>query len=257
VNPLLAGLWLALTPADAGVALERLGGQKDLNYVVIDARTREVVAARWPDIQAAIPAGSLVKLFTALAYPEAYPELECKGASGGCWRLKPHGRLHFTEALAQSCNAYFLQLAAGVNGETLAVTAAAFGIPAPASQTAVARIGVGDAWRISPLALVRAYAELALRRGDPRADAILAGLERAAQSGTAQEIGKSVPRLRILAKTGTAPCTAERRHAGDGFAVAVYPAVAPRVAMLVRVHNVPGAEAAKAAARLVRTIERR
>jgi cell division protein FtsI/penicillin-binding protein 2 len=58
----------------------------------------------------------------------------------------------------------------------------------------------------------------------------------------------------VLAKTGTAACVAERRDAGDGFAVVLEPAEQPRIALLVRVHGAPGASAAKSAARILRRI---
>jgi len=239
--------WIALLLSFASPAPEQ-----DVNYIALDVRSREVVSARWPDADVAIPVGSLVKPFTALAFPGPFPQFECRGAANRCWRAKPHGELNIVDALSQSCNAYFLQLAARVDADALAVTAAAFGIPPPKSNTPDARIGLGDGWRISPLALTRAYAELAMRAGDPRVDQLLAGLERAARSGTAK--GISNPGDRVLAKTGTAPCTAPRPHKGDGFAIVLYPAEAPKTALLVRVHNVPGAEAAKTAAKLMRTI---
>ena len=246
--PLLIASLLSLSPA----ALDRAVSQSDANYIVIDIHSREVLAARWPDADVPIPVGSLVKPFTALAYVGAFPELECRGAANGCWRVKPHGELNIVDALAQSCNAYFLQLAARVDADALTAVAATFGIPPPNSNTAQARIGLGSDWRISPLALVRGYAELAMRAGDPRVDRLLAGLERAARTGTAQGIGR--PGDRVLAKTGTAPCVAARTHKGDGFTVVLYPAEAPRTGLLVRVHNVPGAEAAKTAARLLRVL---
>ena len=252
--PLLLAALLPSFAGDLSPTIDRAVPQTDLNYIVIDVRTREVVASRWPDADAPIPVGSLVKPFTALAYAGKFPEFECKGSANGCWRAKGHGVLDFTEALAESCNAYFLQLAARVDPDTLGVVAATFGIPQPSARTAQARIGLGDAWRISPLALTRAYAELAMRAGDPRADLILAGLERAAREGTARQMGRGAKGMRVLAKTGTAPCTAERRDAGDGFALALFPAEAPKTALLVRVHNAPGAEAAKPAARILRVL---
>jgi cell division protein FtsI/penicillin-binding protein 2 len=233
----------------ASLSLALSAGQ-DFNYIAVDVRTREVVVASWPDADVPIPVGSLVKPFTALAFPGAFPEFQCQGAANRCWRAKPHGELNIVDALAQSCNAYFLQLAAGVDADALAVVAATFGIPPPKSNTPEARIGLGDGWRISPLALTRAYAELAMRSHDPRADQLLTGLERAARTGTAQGISR--PGDRVLAKTGTAPCAAPRPHKGDGFALVLYPAEAPRTALLVRVHNVPGAEAAKTAAKVMR-----
>jgi len=187
-----------------------------------------------------------VKPFTALAYDRPFPEFVCTGKASRCWLPKGHGREGFRTALAQSCNAYFLNLARDVDTDRLAVTAAKFGIPGPHGERAEDRIGLGDAWRIPPIALVNAYAELAARHEESRVAEILSGMELAAQSGTAKAIGNNA-----LAKTGTAPCIANRKHAGDGFSIALAPAVAPRIALLVRVHGVTGAEAAKSASRIL------
>jgi len=243
----------------------------DVDYIVIDVQTRAVIEQHWsyakgfyasgthatgPDANASdanvpIPVGSLVKPFTALAYNGTFPEFVCKGAGSGCWLAHGHGRERFRDALAQSCNAYFLNLARGTDPGTLAVVAAKFGIAAPEVDSAEARIGLGDGWRISPLALVRAYAELASRAGEPRVSEILAGLELAARSGTASAIGGGA-----LAKTGTAQragmSAGNHNHLSDGFTVVLAPTDAPRIALLVRVRGVTGAEAAKSAARILR-----
>jgi cell division protein FtsI/penicillin-binding protein 2 len=215
----------------------------DTNYIVVDVRTRQVVKQDWPDSDKPIPVGSLVKPFTALAASGPFPDLVCKGTIDRCWLPKGHGRLGIRDALANSCNSYFLQLARGVDAHSLAVVAAKFGIPPPDLETPEARIGLGRDWRISPLALTRAYCELTSRAAEPRVAEILAGMKLAAESGTASAIGHGA-----LAKTGTAPCVAQRKHKGDGFTIVLEPAEAPRIAILVRVHGVPGAEAAKSAA---------
>ncbi len=231
----------------------------DVNYIAVDVRSGAIMEQRWADATTPIPLGSLVKPFTALAYSGAFPEFVCKGAASRCWLAQGHGRVRFREALAQSCNAYFLNLAREIDPGTLAVVAAKFGIAAPEVDSAETRIGLGGGWRISPLGLVHAYAELASRAGEPRVSEILAGLELAARSGTASALGRGT-----LAKTGTAPCAgmgAAHRiyatryatsHATDGFTVVLAPADSPRIALLVRVHGVTGAEAAKSAARILR-----
>ena len=219
----------------------------DVNFIAVDVRTRQVIERQWVDAEQAAPVGSLVKPFIALAYGGEFPEFVCRGVADRCWLARGHGKLGFRQALAQSCNAYFLNLARGVDGATLGVIAAKFGISPPGSDSPETRIGLGTDWQIAPLALVRAYAELASRAGEFRVDEILAGLKMAAESGTAKALGRGV-----LAKTGTAACVAERRDAGDGFAVVLDPAEDPRVALLVRVHGAPGAAAAKSAARILR-----
>ncbi len=224
----------------------------DINYIVVDVRTRQIVKQDWPDADRPIPAGSLVKPFTALASSGPFPEFVCHGAVDRCWLAKGHGPMRFRDALANSCNAYFLQLARNVDANSLMVVAAKFGISPPDVDTPEARIGLGrvelgNVWEISPLALARAYCELTARSAEPRVAEILAGLKQAAESGTASAIGRG-----SLAKTGTAPCVAKRKHVGDGFTIVLEPAEAPRIAILVRVHGVPGAEAAKSAALILR-----
>lgn len=221
----------------------------DVNYIVVDVQTRHVVKQDWPGAEVAIPVGSLVKPFTALAASGPFPEFVCRGTIDRCWFQKGHGQEQFRDALANSCNAYFLALAKDVDAHSLAVVAAKFGIPPPTAETPEARIGLGRDWQISPLALTRAYCELTSRTVEPRVAEILAGMKQAADSGTASAIGRGA-----LAKTGTAPCVAQRKHKGDGFTIILEPADAPRIAILVRVHGVPGAEAAKSAARLERSL---
>jgi cell division protein FtsI/penicillin-binding protein 2 len=218
------------------------GNAADVNYLIVDVRTRQVVKQDWPDADKPIPVGSLVKPFTALAANRPFPEFICNGTPDRCWLAAGHGRIGFRDALANSCNAYFLQLARSVDAHSLSVVAAKFGIPPPDLETPEARIGLGRDWQISPIALTRAYCELTARSVEPRVAEILAGLKLAAESGTASAIGRGA-----LAKTGTAPCVAQRRHKGDGFTIVLEPADAPRIAILVRVHGVPGAEAAKSA----------
>ncbi len=247
MTPLLSFLF-AISPAALQPMLDR-AAPASADYLLIDVHTREVLASRWPDADRPIPLGSLVKPFTALAYRGDFPEFECKGAHDRCWLKRGHGRLNFTEALAQSCNSYFLQLARQVDTSALRLIAAKYQIAPPVDDSPDTRIGLGTGWQISPLALTRAYAELSLRGGEPAVTQILNGLDASARIGTSSAIGAGA-----LAKTGTAPCTAKMHHTGDGYTVVLEPAVSPRLALLVRVHNVPGAEAAKTAARLLSMI---
>ena len=215
------------------------------DFLKIDVRTREVIAQNWARAETPIPVGSLVKPFLAVAYAGDRPEFVCTGER--CWLARGHGRLKFRDALAQSCNEYFLNLARGVNADALAVVARKFGIPPPGNDSPEARIGMGTGWRISPLALARAFAELASRASEPRVAEILEGLRLAAQSGTARAVGSG-----RLAKTGTAECVSPRKDAGDGFALVIEPAEAPRIVLLVRVHGTTGAAAAKVAAKMLK-----
>ena len=92
-----------------------------VNFIAVDVRTGQVIERQWADAEQAVPVGSLVKPFVALAYGDEFPEFLCRGAADRCWLARGHGKLGFRQALAQSCNAYFLNLARGVDGATLAV----------------------------------------------------------------------------------------------------------------------------------------
>jgi cell division protein FtsI/penicillin-binding protein 2 len=244
---LLAALTLSAEIGSLDPLLARRFPSSEISYLVMDLRSRDVIASRWTDPHRAIPVGSLVKPFTALAHAEKWPALTCDSRS--CWYAKGHGVLRFREALAQSCNSYFLQLSAHVERPGLHAVAARFALPMPSKLDPPTLIGEGTAWQISPLALVNAYCELETRRAEPRISEILTGMELAATIGTARAVGAGA-----LAKTGTAPCISERRHAGDGFVVTIAPAESPRFALLVRVHGVPGATAAKPAREILRAI---
>jgi cell division protein FtsI/penicillin-binding protein 2 len=246
MTPLLAAAFFTIAPAALSPLIDRAAPEAE--YLVVDIRTREVLASRWPDAQVPIPLGSLVKPFTALAYHGDFPEFECQGGDT-CWLKRGHGRLNFTQALADSCNSYFLQLAQHVDPTDLRRVAAKYQLPAPTIDTPETRIGLGTGWQISPLALTRAYAELSQRSGEPVVAQILRGLAESAREGTAAAIHAGA-----LAKTGTARCLSNLHHSTDGYTLVLEPADAPRVGLLVRVHNVPGAEAAKTAARILSII---
>ena len=147
-----------MTPLLALFLVASIASTNDVDYLAIDVRDRHVIEQHWADPSAPIPVGSLVKPFTALAYGGDYPEFICRGAADGCWLAHGHGRLKFRDAVARSCNAYFLNLARAIDPTTLAVVASKFGIPAPSADTAQARIGLGKDWAIPPIALARAYA---------------------------------------------------------------------------------------------------
>ena len=246
MTPLFA---IVLAAATGDPVLDRNFPNPELSYIVMDARTREVIASRWEDADTAVPVGSLVKPFLALAFGGEFPNFTCHGKSDRCWLDRGHGTIHFREALANSCNAYFLRLAGSVDANALQVVTASYGIPPPVTNSADARIGLGDSWKIAPASLLRAYTELAARRTEPKVAEILAGLELAGMEGTANAVGRGV-----LAKTGTAACVAKKKHAGDGLTVVLDPADSPRNALIIRMHGVPGAEAAKTASRMLRML---
>lgn len=251
----------------------------------IALHTRQTVALRWNHPERPIPAGSLLKPFVALAYsqlaqplaptPAKFPILQCHGKRDGCWRPGGHGSLTLERALAVSCNAYFLTLArelvsAGNPGaEALNRVGVAYNLPPP-PNTAIAAtlIGLTPDWRIPPLALAEAYAQLALGSAPVQEQTtvtqLLHGMKLATQpGGTAQRIAVSIPGG-VLAKTGTAPCLPSPQNGpcianGDGLAIVLTPARignAPRLLLLVRQRGTTGAQTAELAGRMLAAIAR-
>jgi cell division protein FtsI/penicillin-binding protein 2 len=271
---------LALLSAGAVPAASLLGPAVDafvhdhargseISCVLSESGGREVIYARWADFDRPVPLGSLVKPFAALAYAEShggqFPRIECTPQSG-CWLPPGHGSVEIESAIAYSCNTYFRGLTEQLHHQDLAVVTARFGLTAPRPLApSGAYFGLGDDWRIAPVSLTRAYEELLKRSAEPVMSRVLAGLEASAERGTANGVARALGGRSALAKTGTAPCIHDGRHSGrhsgrhgggngDGYALVLYPADRPRYTLLVRVHGVPGREAANVAGSILRVV---
>jgi cell division protein FtsI/penicillin-binding protein 2 len=241
----------------AQATLERNFPSADISYLLIDA-SGSVLAERWP-VQSAIASGSLVKPFLAIAYGEQqagrFPSVRCLGTESHCWLPRGHGTLSLEEAIAQSCNAYFLELAAELNRKRAAETFRRYGLVGPAAESpSESLVGLGDAWKESPLALVRAYLQIEREQQSATQGRVVKGMLASASRGTARAVDAALGRDAALAKTGTAVCSHTPSSAADGFTVVLYPAQQPRLLLLVRVHGVTGAESAKTAGAMLRSL---
>jgi cell division protein FtsI/penicillin-binding protein 2 len=202
-----------------------------LSFLRIDVETGQIVQKQWSEGRP-VEVGSLAKPFVALAYAQShdfrYPRVTCKH----CWLPRGHGEVGIVEAIAQSCNTYFDTLRRQLKPGELDAVANRFGLP--------------DADQATPEQVLRAYIELWKRSREPGVAQILEGMREAARVGTAKGVHRDA-----LAKTGTGPCTHNPKAPGDGFAVVLYPAAQPRIALLVNLHSRPGAHAAIEAGRLL------
>lgn len=243
--------------------LERRFNSPELSYLLVDAGSGAVLAARWDRPDEPVPPGSLLKPFTALAYAEghgfSYPSYVCRGAVDGCWLPRGHGHIGIQRAVAGSCNVYFRKLASEAAPADVSAVAWRLGLgTVPPHLAGRSLIGLGGGWQVSPLDILRAYSQLASRRGDPGVRELIEGMELSAEGGTAGAIGGAlrsragVPR--VLAKTGTARCVHQHKAPGDGYVVALWPAESPRFALLVGVHGVPGARAAAVCGEMIRVL---
>lgn len=238
--------------------LQREFRSPDVSYLLIDVRTRAFVAKHWDNSDSAVPVGSLVKPFTALAYAEGhsfrFPEFTCSPRQ--CWYPRGHGKLGIVKAVAFSCNSYFISLAGGVRASEVSDVATRFGLSGPGvGATAEIMAGERGLWKESPEALIRAYAEFIASRNQPGIREVVAGMAGSAKWGTAQALAKEAPHVAALAKTGTAPCTHKEHAPGDGFAMVAWPADSPQHLLLVRYHGHPGAQAAAVAGKILHELQ--
>jgi cell division protein FtsI/penicillin-binding protein 2 len=257
-----AGPEATLFAQSAAETLNRNFSSRDVSFILLDARTGRVLASRWDHPGSAIPLGSLVKPFTALAYGERhdfhYPAHRCRGTASRCWLPRGHGEIGLTLAIAYSCNSYFRMLTADMAATDITPVAARFGIEPPDHEaTGTALAGIGSRWQVSPLRMARAYLELVRRREQPGVREIVAGMAQSAQHGTGAEVDRALPFPNALVKTGTAPCTHRPHAPGDGFAIVLTPGDQPQILLMVGVHGVPGAQAAKTASQMLLQIEGR
>lgn len=236
----LAGL---LAPAMGAGRAEGATAGPRMQYLVAEAATGRVLAQQWPQAEVAVPVGSLLKPFVAMGYGArnrfAFPEVGCDGRAAGCWLAQGHGRLGLTAAVAQSCNAYFLHLARRMGEGELRETFAAFGLRATGPLFAEAAIGLGEAQRFAPAALLAAYGQLLGARRQPGAAEVVAGMRESARAGTGKGLGPN-----YLCKTGTA---ANAKWDGDGLVMAAWPVLEPGRLALFRWPGHTGARTAEAA----------
>jgi cell division protein FtsI/penicillin-binding protein 2 len=250
----------SLFAQSAAEALARDFPNRDISFLLLDAHTGRVLASRWDHPEVPIPMGSLLKPFTALAYGEQhnyqYPGHTCRGTSTGCWLPRGHGDVDLTAAIAHSCNSYFRTLTENLTAADISPTADRFELDRPGPKAIGPELaGLGTGWRTSPLRLARAYLGLARQRQQPGVSQILEGLALSARHGTGVQVHRAFPVPDVLVKTGTAMCTHSRHAPGDGFTVVLTPAENPQIVLIVRVHGVPGAQAARAAGEMLRRIE--
>jgi hypothetical protein len=248
----------ALFAQSAAAALDHQFGNADLSWL-LTSRSGRVLAQRWPHPDQAFAPGSLLKPFIAAAYGEQhgghYPHLRCAGTQSHCWYPPGHGEIGLEEALAQSCNAYFLGLSDSLDLKLARDTFARLGLHlALQPMHAQDLIGLTPLWRETPVTITHAYLALLDEQSNPSRGRIIAGMEAAARQGTARGASLAFGSQDMLAKTGTASCSHEPRATADGFTLLLYPAADPRMLLLVRQHAATGAQTSTQAGAMLRAL---
>lgn len=233
-----------------GVQAALMRGHSHVEFLVLQGASRTMLACNFADSRGLIAPGSLLKPFLADAFLRQSPALPlapvCRGLEDRCWKPGGHGALSLPEAIAQSCNAYFLALAGAIRPGAIRQPS-----PPPRDAKPEDLIGLTPAWQVSPWQLVDGYA--ALLRSPQTSRQIMQGMHLAASDGTAHRIG--VQAGDVLAKTGTAPCISQPQQScvasGDGLVFAAVPASKPNLFLLVRQRGTTGASAAITAGTLL------
>jgi len=229
--------------------------------VVVDVDSGRLLAGYRLDVGARTLAspGSTLKPFALVALLESgkvTPEtaLVCKrrvrigGQSLDCTHVETVEPLDTVAALAYSCNFYFDQQARLLDARELAESLRRAGLTSPSKlveeeATGTVRVAASEEEKqlealghagveTTPLALLMAYRQLALKRKQPghqTLDPVFAGLEAATEYGTGQLAQPEG--LRVAGKTGTA-----RARAGawtHAWFVGYAPADKPEVAIVV------------------------
>jgi len=237
--------------------LQRDFSDPKISYLLVDAATGEQIAAHWENADKAVPVGSLVKPFAALAYAkhhESFPKFVCRGTSDRCWLPRGHGDLNLSSAIAQSCNAYFRKLSRQLPREDVDETISKYGAGELRADAPLNSFyGIEDAWQMSARQTVSAFRMLATSQ-DRGAAEVRLGMLLSAKEGTSRFLSHSV-HGGALAKTGTAPCSHDVKAPGDGFVVVMFPADSPKNILLVRLHGSTGAKSAEVAAKMLALIE--
>lgn len=251
----LRGIETELSMQATKAALDEHFPEQRISYLVLDGEGREI-AHRWDNLAEVVSPGSLVKPFTALAYAaqygEVFPHVICKGKKSLCWLPAGHGEMNLEHATAESCNAYFLQLAKKIDAQKAEAVVRHYGLVGVGENAPPeAWIGLQGLWQEQPLALSRAYLQLSKEHEERTQQQLLEGMRLAVNSGTARDVGTVLGSNHALAKTGTAKCAHHPRAEADGFTLAMYPAEQPRLVLLLRVHGVTGAQSASIAARML------
>jgi len=234
-------------------------------YLLVDLHSQRVISVSRPDVlDTRLAPGSIIKIATLIAAMEqgsADPStaIMCRrtvtvdGRTLTCVHPDVHRPIGAAEALAYSCNTYFVALASRLQRGKLSATLVAMGLSpvADGAPTASASVGLAGI-RETPRALLDAFVRITgaangVRMSDRTRAVLMEGLTLAAARGTAAALGAAG--VTALAKTGTAPMSGGGYH---GLLVAVLPARDPRYGIVVVVPGGSGADAAGVAVDVLR-----
>lgn len=260
--------FLLICPTSLDVAIQ--DEFSDFNGVIfaIDPRNGTIFSEYSDPLvrDAKFPPGSLVKVFTALAALSegAISEdfLVCCGSSTpetpvreSCWFRPGHGQLDLVQALAHSCDRYFMEVARQTSFEQFIEVLEQFGLTEESKRLDTlslerrldTMVGLGTEFRAAPRDILYAFCALynggylfsnparGARKLEINGDALLPiqrGMRESAVYGTSVLAQQSAGARALASKTGTASHVSDYRKT-HGWYVGFYHEQGPQIGVLV------------------------
>lgn len=240
--------------------VDRLGECR-CSAVLIDAKDDHILASLNSDpiLKESHPPGSLMKIFTLMAYSQThrmFPKFSCPATLArdpqGCWDRNGHGSVDAQKALAYSCNVYFRQLSEQTSPEVFERVLKQFGIlTEDLNDQELLRklmVGVTMDFKVPPQRLLHAYSSFFNNANhfsvSPEVrNLIRSGLAEGANHGTSTQ-ARTQAGVPMLGKTGTSLMMANNQidySRTQGWWIGLYPVDDPEVAIMTFVRNGRGA----------------
>lgn len=233
------------------------------SVVLVDSKDDHILASfnADPILKESHPPGSLMKIFTLMAYSQThrtFPKFSCPPTLArdpqGCWDRNGHGQVDAQKALAYSCNVYFRQLSEQTSPEVFERVLIQFGILTDDEhlndQQLLRKLMVGTTmeFKVAPQRLLRAYSSFFNNTNhfsvSPEVRSLIRnGLAEGAKHGTSTQasLQAGVP---LLGKTGTSLLMQDGKidySRTQGWWIGLYPVDDPEVAIMTFVRNGRGA----------------
>ncbi len=188
--------------------------------------------------------GSLLKPFTILSIPDIHEEttLMCTGWSdlnNRCWSKASHGEIDIIQALAYSCNSFFIQylgdkLSLDVYHKTLSHHLN-FSGSFDSKNYVLESIGLGTNLKTTPLNILKAYNSI-FRENPEGIEIIRQGMKDASYYGTGKQLTVITDLWDVACKTGTSYRIMEDGtldwSSNTGWFLIMYPADDPKYSFL-------------------------
>lgn len=211
-------------------------------FIVMDLKTDEILYIENEEYSnTLLYPGSLLKPFTMLSVINNQVSYNCTGwtdLNSRCWSRENHGNLNIEEALAYSCNSFFLQYLNGRLNLSLFHKTLSYYLEFQGGFSVndyiQESIGLGRAIKVTPINMLKAYNKL-YREMPEGIETIRQGMKEATYYGTAKTLSEEYGIIDAAAKTGTSYRITENGvdwRSNTGWFLLIYPGDSPRYSCL-------------------------